>query len=682
MTAMLVPEIPVFDPRPCTQCGARVRVPSGVCESCEARHLRPQVGPQSDFLACSADIALFGGGMGGGKQLRLDEPIPTPGGWSTIGDLVPGDLVFDEHGRPVQVTHVHPIDLAPESYRITFSCGATIEACADHLWLAGGVVTPTRSLHHGDRMPVAPQITGPCRIDGVPSSRFVTSVEPVAPSPMRCITVDNPTGLFLVGPRHLVTHNTYSLLLDWLRHANTPGANGLIVRNMANSITIRGGLWDEALKLYAGTGAHPRGGNAMDISWPNGATLSFRHLDDRNVERFKGPGFSWIGIEEANECSIEAISWLLLRNRSNCGARPVMRLTCNPDPDHPLAQWVEPYLHLRSDHPDYGEADRTKSGTILWMLRSVTTEKFVFGSDRSTVGELAGQDPGLALSFSFVPSLLGDNPALDLADPSYRRKFAAMDGVTRKKNEKGNWKSRAEAGGMLRRSRWGGIIDTPLATISRRVRGWDRAATKPRPGTNPDFTIGLKMYWDIQGRFYVAGLAVCRDEPSEVDTLMETTAEMDGPKVTQAIEIDPAQAGKAEESHTREFLERTPRCGPVVSRRASEAKVKRAGPISKELADGMPVDGEYIPSGRDLGLAEARGFILDEDGWFDEPYTDAGTAPSTLGELFWAHVAPFFDPSPTKKKDVVDAMTTAHAAGREEEPEPVDPAKRWAMYTT
>src|SRR5689334_12644550 len=37
------------------------------------------------------------------KALALDTPIATPGGWSTMGDLVVGDEVFDETGRPTRV---------------------------------------------------------------------------------------------------------------------------------------------------------------------------------------------------------------------------------------------------------------------------------------------------------------------------------------------------------------------------------------------------------------------------------------------------------------------------------------------------------------------------------------------------------------------------------------------------
>src|ERR1035437_8049238 len=46
------------------------------------------------------------GGSGYGKALALDTPIPTPTGWTTMGELQVGDEVFDNHGAPTKVTYV------------------------------------------------------------------------------------------------------------------------------------------------------------------------------------------------------------------------------------------------------------------------------------------------------------------------------------------------------------------------------------------------------------------------------------------------------------------------------------------------------------------------------------------------------------------------------------------------
>jgi deoxycytidine triphosphate deaminase len=69
-----------------------------------------------------------------GKALALDTPVPTPQGWRTMGELAPGDLVFDEHGFPTVVLAATPPIHGRECREIEFSDGTTVIADVDHLW--------------------------------------------------------------------------------------------------------------------------------------------------------------------------------------------------------------------------------------------------------------------------------------------------------------------------------------------------------------------------------------------------------------------------------------------------------------------------------------------------------------------------------------------------------------------
>lgn len=71
---------------------------------------------------------------GSGKQLALREKIPTPTGWTTMGELEVGDLVLGQDGKPTRVTFLSEIDESPELYDITFSDGSMVRADADHQW--------------------------------------------------------------------------------------------------------------------------------------------------------------------------------------------------------------------------------------------------------------------------------------------------------------------------------------------------------------------------------------------------------------------------------------------------------------------------------------------------------------------------------------------------------------------
>ena len=77
---------------------------------------------------------LVAGATGCGKALALDTPIPTPKGWTTMGEVRAGDEVFDEHGRPCLVTAATPVMYGRPCYEVEFSDGTVIVADAEHLW--------------------------------------------------------------------------------------------------------------------------------------------------------------------------------------------------------------------------------------------------------------------------------------------------------------------------------------------------------------------------------------------------------------------------------------------------------------------------------------------------------------------------------------------------------------------
>src|SRR5437879_5065609 len=60
-------------------------------------------------------------GTGVGKALALDTLIPTPTGWSTMGDIRAGDWVFDEQGRRCRVIGKSEVFTDHACYRVVFS---------------------------------------------------------------------------------------------------------------------------------------------------------------------------------------------------------------------------------------------------------------------------------------------------------------------------------------------------------------------------------------------------------------------------------------------------------------------------------------------------------------------------------------------------------------------------------
>lgn len=73
-------------------------------------------------------------GKGNGKALALDTPVATAAGWSTMGALRVGDVVFDERGAQCSVTAVSEVMTGRPCYRVVFDDGEAITADASHLW--------------------------------------------------------------------------------------------------------------------------------------------------------------------------------------------------------------------------------------------------------------------------------------------------------------------------------------------------------------------------------------------------------------------------------------------------------------------------------------------------------------------------------------------------------------------
>jgi len=92
-------------------------------------------GPQELLMTSDAEEILYGGSLGGGKDLSVGTKIPTPMGWKLNGDLVAGDYVLDEQGRPNKVLVAYPSHMPERAYRLVFDDGSTIEASNTHLWL-------------------------------------------------------------------------------------------------------------------------------------------------------------------------------------------------------------------------------------------------------------------------------------------------------------------------------------------------------------------------------------------------------------------------------------------------------------------------------------------------------------------------------------------------------------------
>lgn len=111
------------------------------------------------------------------------------------------------------------------------------------------------------------------------------------------------------------------------------------------------------------------------------------------------------------------------------------------------------------------------------------------------------------------------------------------------------------------------------------VRAWDLASSAPKPGTDPDWTVGKRWGKDTNGRFYIADVVRMRGTPDEVESTIVNTAKRDGKSVRISIPQDPGQAGKSQVLYLTKKLAGY----RVTSSLESGDKVTRAEPMAAQI---------------------------------------------------------------------------------------------------
>ena len=150
------------------------------------------------------------------------------------------------------------------------------------------------------------------------------------------------------------------------------------------------------------------------------------------------------------------------------------------------------------------------------------------------------------------------------------------------------------------------IAAIPIALNIQWVRKWDLAASIPKVGHDPDWTVGAKFGKDKEGRFYISDIVRMRGLADEVESAIVNTAARDGKNVRIAISQDPGQAGKAQVLYlTRKLtgyhVTASPETGDKVTRAepmASQINVGNISLIKADWNDALISEMRMFPNGK------------------------------------------------------------------------------------
>lgn len=270
---------------------------------------------------------LLNAGRGFGKALALDTPLPTVAGWTTMGDVRPGEQLLDEYGAPTTVLAVHPVRAGRVCYDVEFSDGNSIVADAEHLWTtidSSGLRSTwtTEALRHtislGHRMPSS-------------GAQIVVGVHPRQTVPVRCITVDSPSCLYLASRGLIPTHNTRTGA-EWIRaevEQHGVGRVALVAPTAADArdVMVEG---ESGLLACCPPWNMPKyEPSKRRVTWPNGAIATLFSSDE--PDRLRGPQHERAWCDEISSWRYPE-AWDMLMLGLRLGVNPRCCATTTPKP--------------------------------------------------------------------------------------------------------------------------------------------------------------------------------------------------------------------------------------------------------------------------------------------------------------------------------------------------------------
>ncbi len=222
-----------------------------------------------------------------GKALALDTALPTPTGWTTMGEVSVGDLVIGADGHPTRVVGATEVMTGRLCFEVEFSDGSVIVADAEHQWQVR-VFGETRIVTSEaladllarhvllviERVP-----RDGARAAGVALGPLVWKVEAVRPVesvPVRCIEVAAADHMYLAGRSMIPTHNS-TLGLDIARTAAIKHKMASVVFSLEMSkteITMRLLSAEAQIQLQ-----HMRKGTMREDDWQRLAATMGRVSD-------------------------------------------------------------------------------------------------------------------------------------------------------------------------------------------------------------------------------------------------------------------------------------------------------------------------------------------------------------------------------------------------------------------
>jgi len=387
---------------------------------------------------------------------------------------------------------------------------------------------------------------------------------------------------------------SYVGLMRHLRFVNDPDYRGFCIRKNSTAIMKAGGLFEQAVRLYSKV--YPKIQiklKEQKIVFPSGASVSFSHYENDSAGLlYQGLELSSVFYDEGTHADESHLWWLFSRLRTEAKMEPCMWVSCNPDPDSFLFDWVKWWLYPEG-HEKYGLPDPAKNGVTRYLLRIGgdliwgDTWQELYDKHKKPDLPVDHEDQVRPIPFQVLLGTLYDNPTLMKSNPNYKAALEALPDVERRRLLLGDWTAREEGSTYFQRE-WCGeqaIDEPPASEILRTVRAYDFAGTlKTSANPSPDYTASARVSKLKNGDFFVHDVQRTRILFGDWEKFVLENAARDGFNTEILIPLDPGASAKVATSLlTRAIGEKGYR---VRTLKTTQSKLDRFRPFSSLAMNG------------------------------------------------------------------------------------------------
>lgn len=215
-----------------------------------------------------------------------------------------------------------------------------------------------------------------------------------------CIAISGDEKQF-ISDNYMVSHNSEIGVIDFLKWTDIPNFIGVMTRRTTPQLTGPGGLLTKCKRIFS-QAYEPdeyvwRAKDGKFVFHHSGAEIYLKHFENDAADvNWQGAEANLFYVDEGTQFTQHMIQYIMsrMRNPSCPEVKPHLKITCNPDADHFLRKWVEPYLL------EDGTPDREKDGMVRFFTFS--DGEFVWGDTKEELAERYQVTVDDVISFTYI----------------------------------------------------------------------------------------------------------------------------------------------------------------------------------------------------------------------------------------------------------------------------------------